>query len=132
MLPAVPRPVGRGILTRPPECFNLSARAFLTSSRPQLWCQTGRPSPRMHRTTLDLWPSLRSPRSHATYTIRHMSMFTASPCSRAGRTLYGEERIRGSGGEEMMRGGGEDQEMMRGGREDEESGTGGGEEEERT
>ena len=40
-LPACPRPTGRGILTRPPECFSLSCRDFWMSSMVHAWCQTG-------------------------------------------------------------------------------------------
>lgn len=84
---AWPSAVGRGILTRPPECLRRSPRAFLTSCRLQSPCHTGSSRPCMQRMTLDVSAGLRRPRSRATYTIRDMSMFTASPCNSAGRTF---------------------------------------------
>ncbi|TNN59605.1 hypothetical protein EYF80_030177 [Liparis tanakae] len=41
------RPTGRGILTRPPECFSLSCRAFCMSSMVHASCQTGSSRPTM-------------------------------------------------------------------------------------
>lgn len=93
-LPAHPNPVGRGILSEPPECFRRSWRDFCTRFRVQSWCHTGSSRPLMHWMMHSFSSAVRSPLWWATYTMKDMSMLTASPWSSAGKTLcLGQKKV---------------------------------------
>lgn len=86
-IPAMPRPVGSGMRGCPPLCFRRSLRAVLMRAQLQPPCQTGSSRPCMHWMICSFSPALRSPRVWATYVMKAMSMFTASPCINDGKTL---------------------------------------------
>lgn len=89
-LPAQPRPVGKGILVTPPECLRRSASARCTRANVQSLCHTGSSSASMQLIIRSFSSSVTRPRSWATYTMKAMSIFTASPCKSAGSTFCRE------------------------------------------
>lgn len=93
-LPARPSPVGRGILSEPAECFRRSWRDFCTRFSVQSWCHTGSSRPLMHWMMRSFSSAVRRPFWWATYTMKDMSMLTASPWSSVGKTLcLGQKKV---------------------------------------